>query len=252
MGLFGVNMPPLYWEGEKAFRRLELEILQTSADGSIFAWVESGEHVGGLLASSPAHFAHCGNVISTPTDRMRTPNSKIHSMTNRGLQIEVPILPGDILERLGTSATPEITDLTAPINCSIQGEQLAIGLTGYGNNTQYFQTSGQTLAIMVQQFRRTYNQVNISRLQESKVLYVPQIGYLSNSKVPSLVRIDVQSLFQHGFYLDQRYFLKGQGSRWEKQNLEGSNLSISGSESFTFSPSGEIVLVFQKGAKSFG
>ncbi|KUJ11357.1 HET-domain-containing protein [Mollisia scopiformis] len=40
MGLFGVNMPPLYGEGDNAFRRLQLEILEVSDDESIFAWKE--------------------------------------------------------------------------------------------------------------------------------------------------------------------------------------------------------------------
>ncbi|PMD29348.1 HET-domain-containing protein, partial [Hyaloscypha variabilis F] len=36
LGLFDVNMPPLYGEGENAFIRLQLEILKTSDDESIF------------------------------------------------------------------------------------------------------------------------------------------------------------------------------------------------------------------------
>lgn len=38
MGLFGINMPLLYREGQKAFVRLQLEIIKTSDDESIFAW----------------------------------------------------------------------------------------------------------------------------------------------------------------------------------------------------------------------
>jgi hypothetical protein len=38
MGLFGVNMPPLYGEGNNAFLRLQLEILSKTDDESIFAW----------------------------------------------------------------------------------------------------------------------------------------------------------------------------------------------------------------------
>ncbi|KAI6042426.1 heterokaryon incompatibility protein-domain-containing protein, partial [Pisolithus marmoratus] len=38
MGLFGVNMPMLYGEGERAFQRLQLEIIRISNDHSIFAW----------------------------------------------------------------------------------------------------------------------------------------------------------------------------------------------------------------------
>ncbi|KIM59673.1 hypothetical protein SCLCIDRAFT_57695, partial [Scleroderma citrinum Foug A] len=38
MGLLGVNMPMLYGEGKKAFHRLQLELIRTSNDQSIFAW----------------------------------------------------------------------------------------------------------------------------------------------------------------------------------------------------------------------
>ncbi|KAI6143511.1 heterokaryon incompatibility protein-domain-containing protein, partial [Pisolithus thermaeus] len=38
MGLFGVNMPMVYGEGKKAFRRLQLEIIREYNDQSIFAW----------------------------------------------------------------------------------------------------------------------------------------------------------------------------------------------------------------------
>ncbi|KIM56528.1 hypothetical protein SCLCIDRAFT_132563, partial [Scleroderma citrinum Foug A] len=38
MGLLDVNMPMLYGEGKKAFHRLQLEIIRTSNDQSIFAW----------------------------------------------------------------------------------------------------------------------------------------------------------------------------------------------------------------------
>ncbi|KAF2665546.1 hypothetical protein BT63DRAFT_363851, partial [Microthyrium microscopicum] len=38
LGIFGVNMPMLYGEGRKAFRRLQEEIIRYSTDLSIFAW----------------------------------------------------------------------------------------------------------------------------------------------------------------------------------------------------------------------
>lgn len=37
MGLFDLNMPMLYGEGSKSFRRLQEEILRTVDDESIFA-----------------------------------------------------------------------------------------------------------------------------------------------------------------------------------------------------------------------
>ncbi|KUJ21002.1 HET-domain-containing protein, partial [Mollisia scopiformis] len=38
LGIFGVYMPPLYGEGNNAFLRLQLEIVNRSGDESIFAW----------------------------------------------------------------------------------------------------------------------------------------------------------------------------------------------------------------------
>ncbi|KUJ12878.1 HET-domain-containing protein, partial [Mollisia scopiformis] len=40
MGLFGVNMPLLYGEGDAAFIRLQIEIMRISDDESIFAWTQ--------------------------------------------------------------------------------------------------------------------------------------------------------------------------------------------------------------------
>jgi len=62
MGLFGVNMPLLYGEGEKAFVRLQEEILKISDDHSIFAW-RSHDNRGGILATSPDAFIRSGNII---------------------------------------------------------------------------------------------------------------------------------------------------------------------------------------------
>ncbi|KAI6142965.1 heterokaryon incompatibility protein-domain-containing protein [Pisolithus tinctorius] len=62
MGLFGVNMPMLYGEGEKAFQRLQLEIIRTSSDHSIFAWNPRRPRTGSVLADDPSDFRGCGNM----------------------------------------------------------------------------------------------------------------------------------------------------------------------------------------------
>ena len=43
MGIFGVNMPTLYGEGRRAFRRLQEEVMKQSVDTSLFAWGEELE-----------------------------------------------------------------------------------------------------------------------------------------------------------------------------------------------------------------
>ncbi|KAH7120007.1 heterokaryon incompatibility protein-domain-containing protein, partial [Dendryphion nanum] len=57
LGIFDINMPMLYGEGDKAFARLQREIIIQEIDYSIFVW--SGlEHQNkmGVLASSPSNF----------------------------------------------------------------------------------------------------------------------------------------------------------------------------------------------------
>lgn len=62
MGLFSVNMPLLYGEGMRAFRRLQEQILMQEEDYSIFAWASKSNSVdgwtsSGILASSTADFS---------------------------------------------------------------------------------------------------------------------------------------------------------------------------------------------------
>jgi hypothetical protein len=59
LGIFGVHMPMLYGEKENAFFRLQEEIIRTTDDDSIFAWISphgSPTVYRGLLAQSPQEF----------------------------------------------------------------------------------------------------------------------------------------------------------------------------------------------------
>ena len=90
MGLFGVNMPMLYGEGNDAFRRLQLEIMKLSDDQSIFAWSGYDQRWRrGLLASSPKEFVNCSNVRRYGDDSQ----TSAFSMTNKGLHIQLPLIP---------------------------------------------------------------------------------------------------------------------------------------------------------------
>lgn len=90
MGIFGVKIPMLYGEGgRKAFLRLQEEIMKTSDDQSLFASVhrdEDPEELHGLLAPSPAAFAHSnGILLYHDWGDPREP----YTMTNRGLRIQL-------------------------------------------------------------------------------------------------------------------------------------------------------------------
>ncbi|KAF2192813.1 hypothetical protein K469DRAFT_621484 [Zopfia rhizophila CBS 207.26] len=95
MGIFGIYMPMLYGEGERAFVRLQEEIMKISDDHSLFAWkLKSEEEHGGLLATSPAAFTQSGNIVQIkPSDTIGNPlatsSKRIHlsvHLLNRGQQ----------------------------------------------------------------------------------------------------------------------------------------------------------------------
>lgn len=109
LGLFRVNMPLLYGEGgTRAFLRLQEEILKVSADHTIFAWFANAEAFpegveffrecsSGLLAPSPSFFAASYNVrrrlqeFRIDKRFLALGSQQPYQMTNRGLQIELPL-----------------------------------------------------------------------------------------------------------------------------------------------------------------
>ena len=68
MGLLDVNMPMLHGEGRKAFHRLQLEIIRTSNDQSIFAW-QRNVRTGGILADDPSFFRNCSEMELVDHDK---------------------------------------------------------------------------------------------------------------------------------------------------------------------------------------
>ncbi|QRD82224.1 heterokaryon incompatibility protein-domain-containing protein [Aspergillus flavus] len=101
-GLFDVNMPLIYGEGQKAFLRLQEEIIKRYNDHSIFAWIiqnklgsakkhDDSVSRSGILALSPAAFSGCGSIISFPIGGHSSP----FNVTNQGVQIRLPISNGD-------------------------------------------------------------------------------------------------------------------------------------------------------------
>ena len=52
LGLLGVHMPLIYGEGKQAFIRLQLELIRTSSDESIFAWTRRHGMSRGLYMTS--------------------------------------------------------------------------------------------------------------------------------------------------------------------------------------------------------
>ncbi|KFY22069.1 hypothetical protein V493_06875 [Pseudogymnoascus sp. VKM F-4281 (FW-2241)] len=103
LGIFDVNMPMLYGEGEKAFIRLQEEIVKDSNDLTLFAWqaMEANDDgrspssvplkYRGILAKSPAEFANAGNIVPRSDPRF----NEEFAITNKGLRINAGVAIGD-------------------------------------------------------------------------------------------------------------------------------------------------------------
>ena len=105
LGLFGVNMPTIYGEGQRAFQRLQQEIINQSNDHSIFAWeaeptmFNTTAKACGLLAPSPDAFAKSGGTVTIPFVQFASSWGYKQTLTdiqktNAGFRLEVPIIEG--------------------------------------------------------------------------------------------------------------------------------------------------------------
>jgi hypothetical protein len=86
LGIFGVNMPMLYGEGNHAFIRLQEEIMKNTMDHSIFAWTDRNSFCDGLLAKRPNKFKYSGNVVQHK-EEIASP----FSSTNKGIHLYLPL-----------------------------------------------------------------------------------------------------------------------------------------------------------------
>ncbi|KAK7894805.1 hypothetical protein LTR67_005544 [Exophiala xenobiotica] len=136
MGLFDVNMPMLYGEGHKAFRRLQEEIIRTSDDQSIFAWSCGGDGPRDLLASSPACFAGCATTVSAGMSPLEFGYSlEQFSLTNVGLSISLAIQRWDMNTYL------------ALLDCHVRGHSVGIFLAPTKQTGQFVRSSSSGLDI---------------------------------------------------------------------------------------------------------
>ncbi|PMD62238.1 HET-domain-containing protein [Hyaloscypha bicolor E] len=90
LGIFEVNMPLLYGEGEKAFTRLQEEIVKQTQDQTILAWgldLPLDQDFSGILARSLADFDGCRNLVPFTVSQFNSPSQ----ITNKGLQIRLPV-----------------------------------------------------------------------------------------------------------------------------------------------------------------
>ncbi|TLS24954.1 hypothetical protein PpBr36_07504 [Pyricularia pennisetigena] len=117
MGLFDLNMPLLYGEGQKAFLRLQEQILNQTHDLSLLAWTAQDEphpyedyedgddphqQFRGIFASSPVEFSACGGIVSRLYPCW-TSKSEEFTVTSKAWRSNSPLVyEVQLLEEVGT------------------------------------------------------------------------------------------------------------------------------------------------------
>ncbi|KAK0620782.1 heterokaryon incompatibility protein-domain-containing protein, partial [Immersiella caudata] len=87
LGIFGISMPLLYGEGQKAFKRLQEEIIKVSDDHSILAFTTELSE-GTVFAHHPSAFTKGRHIHPNFAHKLTAP----FSMTNAGLSITTPLI----------------------------------------------------------------------------------------------------------------------------------------------------------------
>ncbi|KAF4819208.1 Vegetative incompatibility protein HET-E-1 [Colletotrichum siamense] len=130
LGIFGVNMPLIYGEGDRAFQRLQEAVIRQIDDPSIFVWgsisdledplrksISSRSLREPLLAPGPDSFEKSGDVIPF---WMPGVESRLH-LDHNGITITTPLLkqrPSNGWTRAGTEF------FLAPLQCRRKSEPL--------------------------------------------------------------------------------------------------------------------------------
>lgn len=129
LGLFDINMPLLYGERDKAFERLQKEILGQSDDLSLFLWQgdEDFEYIHrGLLAQSPAEFSKFAISWSSLDTAWTLPEHFHHKswttprrpcwITNIGIQLNIELLNARSFQESATHHDDWITFFDNGVN----------------------------------------------------------------------------------------------------------------------------------------
>ncbi|KAK4185658.1 putative vegetative incompatibility HET containing-domain protein [Podospora australis] len=93
LGIFGIHMPLIYGERDRAFIRLQEHIAQKNNDMTLFAWCRdpsegSGADYAGLFAKHPSAFRECTNIRRLRDPVIPTPSWII---TNAGVEMDTAL-----------------------------------------------------------------------------------------------------------------------------------------------------------------
>jgi len=183
LGLFNINLPLLYGEGNKAFARLQEEILRATGDYSLFAWTDDGLFVESIFASSPSQFRKLKENSVYTKDR----SLDLASVTP-------PLVWGGLLRiqiRLGPET--EDGDFPACLNCQCDGSWICIAVQPNSENEQGTWTRSCPWAVSttasLSEFRPTQLCFKTNTNADRRTLYCGRYTSFAFTKLPDCMNL---------------------------------------------------------------
>lgn len=222
LGLFGVNMSPIYGEGrERAFRRLQTEIMRVTHDHTLFVW-NPNRSTGGMLASSPRDFISpysykqmAIEVYCSIFGLLQYQNFKPdYVMTNVGLDIVLPIasLPEKITGRTGLCLgflACQCIETSAYVAVCFQKSE-SVGFPRFYRFCLWGSSVVRIQSQSLNEYATKPQQLWISDMRENPMLLDRPSLYLPWSEEPIRVRIMYPAVWSHlgetNHFGDVKYF----------------------------------------------
>jgi Heterokaryon incompatibility protein (HET) len=146
IGIFNVNMPLIYGEGNQAFIRLQEDIIKNSEDQSLFGWQYQADSTEtedsdfleneGIFAHHPVAFKRSFDIVSHQA------NSEPYRVTQRGLEIQLPIIHRTITNE---HDTPFVGILSCHYETNLSGQ---IGIPLDRVYERYYRRRGSALIFL--------------------------------------------------------------------------------------------------------
>jgi hypothetical protein len=149
LGIFDINMPLLYGEGQRAFLRLQLAIMDRSDDDSILAWnikplYDSTFHTcTGVLARSPDDFSGSADVARTAL-LLLSGNRHLSQPTQKAIEFRSRVMPIGLRRHLavgiGVDSRVQFVTLACQMKRNGRRSHLTMALIRDVANGTYYRT----------------------------------------------------------------------------------------------------------------
>lgn len=238
-------------EGQKAFLRLQLEIMKFSNDETLFAWEDEHVTSGGLLAPTIASFKHSGKYKAlSPQCLPRAP----YLMTNKGLQIQFNLLEPEQFDHMqGWYRKCPGADTLVPLNCVCDDDESRLvalllrnldsvweeferascefllryprpGVEGQAGNENPLRSSTPDIVD-----EANNKNTLVGSRPRTKLVYVKQPDMSSGMHSQCLFQIHTRFMLASGFQVENKFLSNSERGLWVRDPEVGLGLRLSNS-----------------------